>query len=70
MTGPLDGIARDWHKIYPDEFEAAELAAHGALIGCSAGNGERWAALTPIQQEALRVAFIEMFNHGREAARR
>lgn len=70
MTDPADRIARDWHKIYPEEFEAAELAAHGALIGWSAGSGDPWPTLSPVQREALRVALAEAFNHGREAGRR
>lgn len=69
MTGPADRIPRDWHKIYPEEFEVAELAAHGALIGWSAGSGEHWPTLTAVQREALRSALAEAFNHGKEAGR-
>lgn len=65
----LDRVNGEWHQVYPDEFEAAEVAAHGALIGWTGGNGERWPTLTPIQREALQRALAEAFNAGAETMR-
>jgi hypothetical protein len=59
----------EWHKIFTEEFEEAEMVAYGALMGWMAGKGEARPSLTPVLREALGHAFAAAFNAGAEAAR-
>lgn len=47
---------QDFHKLYPDEFDDARIAAAGAYMGNHAATGSH--------QEALQAAVEEAFNAG------
>lgn len=52
---------QEFHKLYPDEFEDAMLAAAGAYRGTYAANG--------LHGDAIRAATEEAFNAGVKVGR-
>lgn len=52
---------QDFHKLYPEEFEDAHIAAAGAYMGNKAA--------TDSHHEALKMAVEEAFNAGVKVGR-
>ncbi len=55
---------QEFHEQFPEEFDEARLAAHGAIMGWCGGKGERTPMLTAVLKEAYDHAFAEAFNAG------
>jgi hypothetical protein len=59
---------RDWHKMFPEQFDDATLLAHGSIAGWCYGKGETPPNLTAILKEAYEHAFATAFDAGYETA--
>lgn len=64
-----DRLPGDWHKLYPDEYEAAVAEAAGALTGAHMGRGERGPMWTDTFLAAFRHAVGVAFCWGYSAAK-
>jgi len=54
----------EFHKLYSEEFEEAQMMAHGAILGVCFGKGEQPPRLTEVLKQAYDAAFAEAFNAG------
>jgi hypothetical protein len=68
QTSNLDQDPGDWHKVHDEDYDDAVMRASGAMVGYTAGKGERlqW---TLVVREAFLAAVTEAFNRGFETGR-
>ena len=64
VEGKIDKTPEPWHNLCPDEYEAAELEAAGALAGWLLGKGVDPPQWTPDFRDAFRRAVAAAFDWG------